>query len=126
VNLAGHRPVPLPGLWSETAGAYRSPAQLAWSMRHRWGERPDLQALIEQRWNDPRLAPYRRFAAFPAVSRIDDGGGEFCVWFTDLRYDVPALPDTFRYGFCREGIDQPWQLHRLRYFSVDSRQRLAP
>lgn len=125
LNLAGHRPLPLPGRLGEVAGAYRAPARLVWSVRHRWGERPDLRGLIEQRWNDPRLAPYRRFAAFPSVSRIDDGGGELCVWFTDLRYDLPGLPDSFRYGFCREGVDQPWQLYRLRYFSVDSRQRLV-
>jgi inner membrane protein len=77
-------------------------------------------------WNDPRFAPFRRFAVYPAVSRIESLGGSTCVWYTDLRYDLPALPDTFRYGFCRDGADASWELYRLRYFSERSRQRLSP
>ena len=40
--------------------------------------------------------------------------------------DLPTLPDTFRYGFCRDNIDQPWRLYRLRYFSDNARQELMP
>jgi inner membrane protein len=130
VNLAGHRPLvpPLPGAqWlTELAEAYRPPAQLTWQVRHRYGDRAELRALVEQLWEEPRFAPFRRFATYPSLSRIDSNGRETCVWFTDLRYDLPALPDTFRYGFCRDSIEQPWQLYRLRYFSERSRQRLSP
>ena len=84
-----------------------------------------LQEQVQARWHDPRFALYRRFALFPALSRIDRGGAT-CIWFTDLRYDLPALPDTFRYGFCRSGETLPWRLYRLRYFSADSRQGLEP
>jgi inner membrane protein len=126
VNLAGHRPaLPLPRRLADVASAYRAPAQLAWSVRHRYGERPEQHGLVEERWTDPRFAPYRRFATHPAVSRIDEDGVS-CVWFTDLRYDLPVLPDTFRYGFCREGAERAWQPYRLRYFSERSRQRLTP
>lgn len=76
-------------------------------MRHRYGSRQELRPLIEALWKDPRLAPFRRFAAFPAVSGVEHDGDETCVWFTDLRYDLPVLPDTFRYGFCRAAIGQP-------------------
>lgn len=124
VNLAGHAPLPLPGALGDVARAYRAPAERAWSVRHRWGERPERHALAEERWNDPRLAAYRRFAAFPALSRVDDADTGTCVWFTDLRYDLPALPDTFRYGFCREP-GGAWDLYRLRYFSTDSRVRVG-
>jgi inner membrane protein len=48
------------------------------------------------------------------------------VWFTDLRYDLPALPDTFRYGFCRDAAGEAWTLYRLRYFSDDARQPVGP
>jgi inner membrane protein len=130
VNLMGHRPLvpPLPGAqWlTEIAEAYQPPAQLTWQERHRYGDRPELRALVEQLWEEPRFAPFRRFATYPSVSRIDSNGRETCVWFTDLRYDLPALPDTFRYGFCRDSVEQPWQLYRLRYFSDRSRQRLSP
>jgi inner membrane protein len=123
VNLAGHSvALPLPARLAKIAGAYRAPAQLAWRVRHRYGDREDLRGLVEQRWQDPAFAPYRRFAAYPAVSRIDGNGN--CVWFTDLRYDLPMLPDTFRYGFCRDDSVQGWALFRLRYFSEHARQRV--
>lgn len=127
LNLAGHPPLMPSGLpWlRRVAAAYRPPSELSWQQRHRYGEQPELYALVRECWEDPRLAPFRRFASYPAVSRIDSGPRETCVWFTDLRYDLPALPDTFRYGFCRAGPAQPWQLYRLRYWSEQSRQRLS-
>jgi len=35
---------------------------------------------------------------------------------TDLRDDLLALPGTFRYGSCRDGAEQPWQLDRPEVF----------
>ncbi|MNF27841.1 hypothetical protein D3C84_85030 [compost metagenome] len=115
--------LPIPGALGELARAYRPPEQLVWQLRHRYGADAALQEQVQARWHDPRFASYRRFALFPALSRIDRGG-ETCVWFTDLRYDLPTLPDTFRYGFCRGGETLAWRLYRLRYFSADSRQGL--
>lgn len=130
VNLSGLRPwvPPLPyrERLVELAGAYRPAAQLVWQVRHRYGDQPGQRALVEQLWNEPRFAPFRRFAIYPSLSRIDRDGTETCIWFTDLRYDLPALPDTFRYGFCRADVGQVWELYRLRYFSEHARQRLAP
>jgi inner membrane protein len=120
LNLAGHPPlVPrLPGLGPlrAIAGSYRPPAELRWRTRPRDGDRPELHGLVAERWADPRFEPFRRFAVYPSLSRVDGGGTGACIWFTDLRYDLPALPDTFRYGFCRDACDLPWRLHRLRYF----------
>jgi inner membrane protein len=126
INIASHRPlVPRSVPWfGEIAAAYRSPGELRWRPRHRYGDRPELHALVRERWDDPRLEPFRRFAAYPAVSRIDTDTRETCVWFTDLRYDLPALPDVFRFGFCRDGPEEPWQLYRLEYLSERSRQKL--
>jgi inner membrane protein len=95
-------------------------------MRPRYGNQPELWPLIEERWDDPRFEPFRRFAVYPSLSGVESGGGQTCVWFTDLRYDLPALPDMFRYGFCRASADQPWELYRLRYFLERSRQRISP
>lgn len=124
VNLAGgSAAVALPGRWGDIAAAYRAPTELAWRTRNRLGDRTELHETVERRWHDSAFAAYRRFATFPAVSRIDDNG-ELCIWFTDLRYDLPALPDTFRYGFCRPAPERPWTLYRLRYFTERSRQAL--
>ncbi len=130
VNLAGHGSpmrarLGRPAWLKELAGAYRPPARLTWQVRHLYGDRPELRTWVERLWEDPRFEPFRRFAAYPSLSRIDSRHGQTCVWFTDLRYDLPALPDTFRYGFCRDGFQQPWHLYRLRYFSEQSRQRLS-
>lgn len=118
-NIAGHRPPPfLPAPLADIAAAYRPPDELQWQTRHRFGNAPETRALAMERWADPRFAPFRHFAVFPAVSRID----KHCVWFTDLRYDLPDLPDTFRYGFCRDSESGVWKLYRLRYFSDAARQ----
>jgi inner membrane protein len=125
VNLLGHRPL-VPGTlpFAEVARAYRAPDELNWKSRDRFGDAPERRTLAKQLWQDARLAPFRRFAVYPAISRMDGGDGAACVWFTDLRYDLPALPHTFRYGFCRDAPHESWELYRLRYFSEDSRQRL--
>ncbi len=128
VNLVGHGPwVPdWPGLRTlhALAAAYAPPQQFTWRARHRLGELPAGRPLADELWRDPRLAPFRRFATHPAVSRIDAEGAALCVWFTDLRYDLPALPDTFRFGFCRDEGNAPWRLYRLRYWRGNARQAL--
>lgn len=128
VNLLGHRALvpPWPGLAGlhDLAQAYVPPEQLAWSPRHRFGEEPQVRELAQQLWTRPDFAAFRRFAVYPALSRVDASEARLCVWFTDLRYDLPTWPETFRYGFCQEPRGGPWQLLRLRYFSRDARQRL--
>ena len=52
------------------------------------------------------------------------GDATICLWITDLRYDLPAMEDTFRYGYCRDSVQAPSRLHRLACFSRDERQRL--
>jgi inner membrane protein len=133
VNLHGHPwwagtgwVSALPGLgqWRALSRAYRAPAQLVWERRHRYGADPAQHELARQLWQRPDFAAFRDFAVFPAVSRIDRHATETCVWFTDLRYDLPALPDMFRYGYCQATPDGAWRRYRLRYFTDDQRQAL--
>lgn len=135
VNLFGHPSwvgtgwvSGLPGLghWRALSRAYRAPAELVWERRHRFGMDAAQHELARQLWQRPDFAPFRDFAVFPAVSRIDRHATGSCVWFTDLRYDLPALPDVFRYGYCRAEPDGSWRLYRLRYFTEDGRQALDP
>lgn len=129
VNLVDHPPLlpSIPGLrrLSAIANAYEEPEQLIWRRRHRYGDRPESQTLVAQLWRHPKFEAFRQFAVHPSLSRMEDCGDETCVWFTDLRYDLPTLPDTFRFGFCRDGVANPWQLYRLRYFSERDRQKLS-
>jgi inner membrane protein len=123
LNLIGHAALvpPLPGLASlqAVARAYEPPDRLVWERRTLFGDEPQVQTLTTSLWHRPDFAAFRHFAVYPALSRIDDGNAYRCVWFTDLRYDVPALPDTFRYGHCQTPPGAPWRLSRLRYFTRD-------
>lgn len=122
VNLLGHPPlVPaFAGALRASAQAFRPPGTLAWTPRSRRLAPSDAAAATADRlWDDPRFEPFRRFATHPAIDTDTDTHGEAgCIWFTDLRYDLPQLPATFRYGFCRNQAEGAWQLHRLRYFST--------
>jgi len=115
-----------PGLrWLHAlAGAYQPAPALTWAKHERLADPQGRHGFVEPLWHDARFAPFRRFATHPALARIDAGTGTHCVWFTDLRYDLPRLPEVFRYGFCRDGEHAPWLLYRLRYLSDSARQRL--
>jgi inner membrane protein len=105
--------------------AYRPPDTLRWRRRDRFGDSREEQILAWQVWWQERFSPFRRFAALPALYRIDrDASGEICVWFTDLRHNFPTVPPSFRYGMCRARIGEDWRLYRLRYFRNDDRQSL--
>ncbi|WP_354685000.1 metal-dependent hydrolase [Cupriavidus necator] len=134
INLAGH-PAWVPpwqalGSLPAMARAYVPPERMAWTPRPRLPDAPAERALAWQLWMRPDFADFRQFAAYPALSAIsglpqlpaDDAPA--CVWFTDLRYDLPAVEDVFRYGYCRDSAQAPWRLHRLAYFSRDACQRL--
>ncbi|EON19890.1 membrane-bound metal-dependent hydrolase [Cupriavidus sp. GA3-3] len=137
VNLAGHRAwVPqwqVLGRLPAMARAYEPPGRMVWTERPQLLEAPAEQALAWQLWVRPDFADFRQFAVYPALSAITamraspsvpPGAAVACVWFTDLRYDLPALEDIFRYGYCRDSAQAPWRLYRLAYFSQDQRQRL--
>ncbi|RZL85605.1 MAG: metal-dependent hydrolase [Variovorax sp.] len=129
INLAGHPALvpPIPGLATlrSAARAYVAPERLVWERRTLLGDKPEVRALAQPLWHRPDFAPFRHFAVHPALSRVDEDEALRCVWFTDLRYDLPALPDTFRYGHCQVPPGAPWRLFRLRYFTRDGLQALT-
>jgi inner membrane protein len=128
VNLANHPPLipDVTGLrWLHgIAASYQPPETLNWETRHQYGADHEQHVLAAALWQRHEFAPYRSFARYPSVSRVDESDDGLCVWFTDLRYDLPRTPDTFRYGFCRDDPVSEWRLYRLRYFSKDARQPL--
>jgi inner membrane protein len=136
-------PLPWPQPLREMLAAYRPAAALQWQphLRADGSLRPPLElpagrmrpdaaqaADALAAWRAAPLAPFRRFATHPALYRIDTAadGSLRCAWFTDLRYDLPRLPATFRYGVCRDDPAQPWRLYRLRYLQADARVPLPP
>jgi inner membrane protein len=134
VNLAGH-PAWVPqwqalGRLPAMARAYVPPGRMVWTRRPRLPQAPAEQVLAWQLWVRPDFADFRKFAVYPALSAISampslpPGEAAACVWFTDLRYDLPTVEDIFRYGYCRDSAQGPWRLYRLAYFSRDQRQRV--
>ncbi|MES9947235.1 MAG: metal-dependent hydrolase [Candidatus Thiodiazotropha sp.] len=102
---------------------YRGPTALEWRQESLLGDDVGLFPLIDEAWRQPLFLKFREFARFPVLYRLDNEGGETCVWFTDLRYTLPYLTPAFRYGMCHRQ-KQAWKLYRLKRFSHNERQAL--
>jgi inner membrane protein len=113
-------PGPEAGMLRRIAAGYQ-PVDAAHWMRHwRFGATPPERALAREAWQQEEFAGFRRFARFPVLDHIERDGGRVCVWFVDLRFTLPALPPSFRYGVCRAGPAEGWRLERLRgAFRID-------
>lgn len=109
-------PTPANGLLARISAAYVPLADARWQALGRFGEGDGGAdaALVQAAWWHPAFAPFRRFAQFPVLDRVEHDGARTCVWFHDLRFSFPALPPSFRFGLCREGDARPWQLARTR------------
>ncbi len=95
----------------------------------RWRERPSWgtaaqESLAREAWGQPGLAPFRHFARFPILERIDNDATGDCVWFTDLRYLLPGITPFFRYGMCRTKGQHIWKPYRLKRHQQQARQPL--
>ena len=56
---------------------------------------------------------------FPVLDAVQEDAGERCAWFYDLRFSVPTLTPSFRYGMCR-GASGDWRIaHRSGAFWID-------
>ncbi len=104
----------------ETAAAYLPLGEERWSHYARL----DTDADVDEAWSQDAFSDFRRFAVFPVLYRVDRYAGSRCVWFTDLRYTLPVLLPSFRFGMCRESEGVPWRLYRLRIFTEGDRQAL--
>ena len=120
------QPVTNSGLLARLARAYRPPGSADWSIKWRFGEHEELLGKTKEVWWHDQFAQFRRFAGFPVLYRIDQDPANACIWFTDLRYVLPALIPPFRFGMCAPK-DAPgnWHLYRLRRGTHNERQRLT-
>lgn len=112
--------------WSGMISAYKSKGNLYWQNYSLFDLDPDKVPTSLAVWQHDDMKNFRQFAEFPVLYRFDESGSETCVWFTDLRFLISTMLPTFRYGMCRQTEDDPWQLHRLRRLTENSRQRINP
>lgn len=105
--------LPWPGVLAEIAHAYTPAASAQWQVRHRFGAAPGEIALALEAWRHPALAGFREFALYPAFDHIAVTSAGTCVWFVDLRFVLPVLAPSFRFGLCRSNTDGAWRLQRI-------------
>ncbi|MDO9311832.1 MAG: metal-dependent hydrolase, partial [Nitrosomonas sp.] len=117
---ANPQPDPTAWLSSKMAAAYRPAAENDWQIHQQFGDDSTTTALVREAWLHPTFEPFRAFAVFPLLERIDTSERGLCVWFHDLRFKFPELPPSFRYGVCRPNDHSDWIMFRQRgLFYID-------
>ncbi len=107
-------PGPETGMLGKIAAGYQPVSVAVWKRHERFGETASQAALARVAWNQEAFADFRRVAMFPALDRIELTDNRVCVWFLDLRFTLPSLLPSFRYGLCRAGATDSWRLERTR------------
>ncbi|MEH6625031.1 MAG: metal-dependent hydrolase [Motiliproteus sp.] len=115
--------LPGPGWLQQQARAYRTVDNLDWQNYLR-PDQVGVDELIREVWNQAAFSRFREFARYPILAGIERGDSGDCVWFTDLRYTLPAIRPFFRYGMCRDSKSVPWRLYRLLRYTDNQRQAL--
>ncbi len=90
--------------------AYQHAALAHWQYYSLLGEPSTDTTLTRTAWYQSDFADFRRFSVFPALERIQHKTDEVCVWFFDLRFSLPLLPPSFRYGMCRNHATHKWRM----------------
>lgn len=112
-------PSPEAGFLRRLHAAYPPVGEAEWQSYRRFGDGEE-DAAARTVWAKDGMQFYRRFADAPALYAIETVDGERCVWFRDLRFQIPGLRTPFTYGMCRGGVDD-WQRYRR---ASDGRERL--
>ncbi len=107
-------PGPETGMLGKIAAGYQPVSAAAWKRHERFGETASQAELGRKAWNQEVFADFRRVAMFPTLDRIELSDNRVCVWFVDLRFTLPSLSPSFRYGVCRTGATDSWRLERMR------------
>jgi inner membrane protein len=117
VNLVRKTARPEPdgntGFFARLDAPYRPLNDAIWNEAALYGRNPAEMRVASDAYAQNGFRFFRWFAAYPALLRIDDRGGQRCAWFQDLRFITPGRAGTpFRYGMCREGdgVWRPFQL----------------
>lgn len=109
------------GFIHRLSAPYQPVAQANWQTVARFGG-SSTPAWVHDAWNAEPFAFYRWFAQTPALLGVQEGGGERCAWFRDLRFEFPGREEgPFRYGVCLPPEDDAAQPARV--FKLEDGQR---
>lgn len=107
-------------LLTKIAAAYRPVSNIYWRKLERFGSETEQTEAIQTAWQHAAFEPFRRFARYPLLQRIDNSDEILCYWFYDIRFKFPELPPSFQFGLCRAGDSSDWQMVRHRgLFYID-------
>lgn len=101
------------GFFTELQSAYRPREDAFWFHYPRWPESFLIRQKAEQAWQQPAFEGFREFALLPYVAEIRTQDNALCVWSTDLRFNMPARENPFRFAMC-ETLDGSWELRESR------------
>ena len=100
------------GMWGRIDAGYEPVSAARWIRYSRFGKTESQDALAREAWNQKIFAPFRDFAMFPVLDKIESHGSGVCVRFLDLRFTIPSLPPSLGFGVCRDGSTGLWRLRQ--------------
>lgn len=104
----------LPGIVGRMHAAYGDGSAGLWREFGRLGRGEDA-AFARTAWHSEAFAPFRAFARYPFLVSVSDDGERRCAWFADLRFELPELGTSFRFGACQtNACTDEWELVRAR------------
>jgi inner membrane protein len=117
VNLRRHAGAAESSWWPGIAGrmhrAYDSGTAGDWFEAPRFGHEDAIFA--REAWGHEAFTPFRDFARFGRLLEITSDETRRCAWFADLRFELPELGPSFRFGACRtKARPDEWELARAR------------
>lgn len=101
------------GFFTRLASAYQAPNALTWNSYPKPDSLRLSRADVRQAWSHPVLHDYRIFARFPVLAEAPGHAGS-CVWFGDLRFQLPERRNPFIYGLCNNPVNGESTLRRFR------------
>ena len=102
-----------PGIGGRMHGAYGAGTAGDWFEAPRFGH--EDAAFAREAWQHEAFTPFRDFARFGRLLKITSDQTRRCAWFADLRFELPELGPSFRFGACQTNArPDEWELVRTR------------
>jgi inner membrane protein len=100
------------GVLSTIINSYQPVSKATWKTNLRMTEPVSKETVVYETWNQAAFSDFRHFARYPTHDHVETNGSRVCVWFADLRFTLPGIAPSFRYGLCRSGISEQWILEQ--------------
>ena len=92
--------------------SYQPASASIWKTHLRVNEPASKKTVLYEAWNQAAFSDFRKFARYPTLDHVETMGNRVCVWFADLRFTLPGIAPSFRYGLCRSKISGQWILEQ--------------